>query len=363
MPLPNSPHSLMFSLLVVLLISVIGCSHATHPRRQVSATRPRGPRLPEVTSAIADPHHSGEMAFSPDGKTLALPGPEGRVELCDLATGRSSNLADPRMDGTMSRKAVFSRNGRFLAVEYQGRAIMLWEIPTGNKLLTIPLDQYTGVHDMTFTDGDGVLAAMMVKAIGEMPVHHTWDVFARRWEVPSGKILGSVDFGGELLFKTFSPDGRYALFEIRSGKSAVFDVATRAKLFGLDGPASRIFLTDSSAVVSCYRGRISIHDVPSGKVRRQFEIASMVPDPGLDVSSDGKLLAVARWPEFALASLISLESGKLLATVECGPPSMMCDIVRLSPDGRFLATDTFAGDATDHPATPLLKLWRIPDAW
>jgi hypothetical protein len=365
MPFQNDPHSAGLVLLVLLVISCAGCGRATPARPQVAPARPRGPKLTEIVGVVADPHHSGEMEFSPDGKTLALSRWDS-VELCDLMTGSSTTLTDLQADATRARprKVAYSKSGRSLAVDYYKRGITLWDIPTGKKQGAIPLEEQAEVMDMVFTDGDRTLVAGVIRATDARTGSRRWECVAMSWEIPSGKPRWSVNFGHELLFEFLSPDGRYAVLRMTSLEWGVFDLATRAKLFGLGGPASSVFLADSSAVVSFRGTRLSLLDVPSGRVRRYLEIAPIAPDRRqLAISSDGKLLAVPGSPEARLASLIGLGSGELLATVECGSPLMICETIRFSPDGRTLATDTYAVDRNDQPVQPLLKLWRVPAVW
>ncbi len=69
------------------------------------------------------------------------------------------------------------------------------------------------------------------------------------------------------------------------------------------------------------------------------------------------------FPNSHLASLISLESGSILDTVECGPVESICKLIRLSPDGHSLATLTEAVNGKDQPVDPVLRLWKIPASW
>ena len=62
-------------------------------------------------------------------------------------------------------------------------------------------------------------------------------------------------------------------------------------------------------------------------------------------------------------ALVSMETGRILSTFECCPPLWVCDNACFSPDGRILATDTFAFNGHDQPVLPILKLWRIPASW
>jgi tRNA A-37 threonylcarbamoyl transferase component Bud32 len=72
----------------------------------------------------------GWLAISPDGQTLAVPGPEGRVSLRLLSSGQESfRLGEP---GPIPQAAAYSPDGATLAVSRQGD-ITLWETATGER--------------------------------------------------------------------------------------------------------------------------------------------------------------------------------------------------------------------------------------
>ncbi len=86
----------------------------------------------------------------------------------------------------------------------------------------------------------------------------------------------------------------------------------------------------------------------------------------LAISSCAKLLAVGRYPNFNLASIISIETGKVLGTVECGPNLQECHQLCLAADGRTLVTQTSASDLRDRSVEPWLKICAFPrngDRW
>ena len=77
----------------------------------------------ELKGVIGTEHHSGPMAFSPDGTTLALPKTsDGRVELWGLGGREPRVLASSaNTKRTAANRIAFSKDGRHLAVQYYKR--------------------------------------------------------------------------------------------------------------------------------------------------------------------------------------------------------------------------------------------------
>jgi WD40 repeat protein len=319
----------------------------------------------EITGVIGARHHHGPMAFSPDGKTLALPkAAEGLVELWSLETGKGQALASSfNKDGAAARHVAFSKDGRLLAVDYEYAGVTLWDLPAKKERAHIPVSRPIFVRDMAFTEGDRTLVTVMEKFEGleSQPGPERWDCFAVRWEVSTGKRREAHVFDPTLQFKALSPDGRYAVLQNEEGQT-VFDLATGKKAFAIDSNGGFIFSDDGSTLVSYHGDEITLWDVPSGRESRRFAFEPGYPgDTGrLSLSPDKKVLAVGGFTRSHVVGLISPGSGKVLGTFECCPPSMDCEVVRFSPDGRTLATDTFTANHSDQGVDPLLRLWRIP---
>jgi WD40 repeat protein len=75
------------------------------------------------------------IIFSPDGNLLATAGVEG-ICLCDIHTGKEIRRL-PISEGAVSESLAFSPDGRMLAVGDNARQIRIWEIATGQERLRL----------------------------------------------------------------------------------------------------------------------------------------------------------------------------------------------------------------------------------
>ncbi|GAA0321971.1 serine/threonine protein kinase [Actinoallomurus spadix] len=110
------------------------------PARPVTVTR--------LTSLVVG------MAFSPDGRTLAAGGYDGRVRLWDVATHRMLGSL-PDLPGRVNGVA-FSPDGRILACA-GGDTVLLWDALARRALTTLPTR--TGVVDSVAFAPDGRILA------------------------------------------------------------------------------------------------------------------------------------------------------------------------------------------------------------
>jgi WD40 repeat protein len=374
-------------------------------RSPVGASGVSSAAVTELTGIIGARYHSGRLAFSADSKSIALPKSSGgRVEIWSLETGLARVLDNPfqtRHAGAF--EAVFSRNGRWLAVAYGMPAwVTLWDLATNRTGAQLPLTKHCWVHDMAFIDKDQSLL-MAIHLPRDMPTIKAFfkslnnginedlknasipsyqdninnikeemaisskgaHVMVIRWEFPAARLADVHVFEFPLEFKALSADGRYAVLEDTTG-SSVFDTATGKKVFATEGKGGFVFADNGSALAS-YNGRqVYLMDVPSGQVRSHFRFeSSLFPENNtssldqISLSPDMKQLAVGGFSESHMVGIMSLETGRVIAKIECCPSSMFCDVVRFSPDGRILVTNTATADAHDRVVEPLLRFWKI----
>jgi WD40 repeat protein len=76
-----------------------------------------------------------DVAFSPDGKTLALASREGSVQLWDVAAGKL--LESLKGHSGAVTAVVFSPDGRTLASGGTDKTVRLWNVATGRELMQL----------------------------------------------------------------------------------------------------------------------------------------------------------------------------------------------------------------------------------
>jgi WD40 repeat protein/tetratricopeptide (TPR) repeat protein len=114
---------------------------------------------------LADPNKPGEMdivadlAFSPDGKTVALSLFRGGVALWDTATGKLIEILKGHSAGVMS--VALSPDGRTLASGGTDQTVRLWNVETRRELMQLDKAgvELRTVLSLAFsTDGSGLVA-------------------------------------------------------------------------------------------------------------------------------------------------------------------------------------------------------------
>lgn len=317
-------------------------------------TFPRVESLPQLTWTQAPPlrHDLSEypcsgteaLAFRPDSKLLASTRNRGELRLWDVATGELLDKVDHSggMDGFVTdRGLAFSPDGKTLAVgmasgiETTGH-IFLWDVQDGNRFnrRTILKDHTEGVLGLAFTpDGKTLLSAGYDKEI-------------RLWDVSTGetrsilrghqeRILGMALSGDGQVLATGDPD-EVKVWDLQTGQeTASWEVVELVDLaLSPDGKILAVALWNEAG--------ITFWDVASGKRRADLKPLSDATGP-MTFSPDGRRFVAVNRNRYARATVTvtNLADGSVRFKYPHGGGHV--HVVAWSPDGKFLVS----GDSDD----------------
>ncbi len=160
---------------------------------------------------VGDPRR---MRFGPDGTLLGVSGTRDDV-VWDVRTGKITRVLPV---GSGDSALAFSPDGHVLAVNGAADAIILYDLRTGDRLVSIPGGDGTP-QDIDFSPDGKLLASATL----------TGDV--QLWEVATGHVLAALPNGQLADFAVrFSPDGNVLAAGDSSGNVVLWDVATHHPL-------------------------------------------------------------------------------------------------------------------------------------
>lgn len=147
---------------------------------------------------------SGILAWSPDGKTLT-----GRnadtMKLWDVSTGKliktltgfNRKLSDGGGEtGNMLGAIAWSRDGKFIATTDVSRTIQIWDVTTGKFVKSLS-GHGSAVLDVVWSDDSKTLTSV------------SQDKTIKRWDISTGKELETIGINLSHTLRVFwSPDGK-----------------------------------------------------------------------------------------------------------------------------------------------------------
>ena len=254
--------------------------------------------------------------YSPDGSLIAISVGVRYVSVRDAATGAEQFLLED------SRRPVFSPDGQTLATQtYDGivyRDITLWDIASGSERLVIPIARPVS---MAFS-GDGSVLAIS----GDV------DDQVRLWDVDLGREFSRVDVPG-VKTVAFARDG-FTLVASSRGDIRLFGLVDDS-LRTIDGYSLLAVSPDGQTLAALGDGRtVHLLDAQSGDGLAVLDVPLDDEARALAFSPDGQTLAYTS--PGPVIRLVDVASGGAIAALD--GHTMPLSAVAFSPDGAQIIT-------------------------
>jgi WD40 repeat protein/serine/threonine protein kinase len=272
-----------------------------------------------------------ELAFRPDGRLLAGPGPGHTVTVWDLATGAKNKL--PGHTDRVLCVAFRPPDGDLLASAGMDGLVRFWDPAAGKSVRDIAKAHGgKSVEGLTFSPDGRLLAT-----IGA-------DDKARLWDVATGEQRREFPtvyrkHARQVRRAAFSPDGRLFACGGEGNTVKVWEVDTGRERVSLAGHEDLVygaaFSPQGDRLVSAsWDLTARVWDVATG--RELFRVGANNGAYGVEFSPDGRLLAAAGGIEDPAVKVYDARTGKPVHTLEGHAERVGC--VAFSPDGRRLAS-------------------------
>ena len=302
------------------------------------------------------------VAFSPDGKLLAVACLDKCIYLYDTATGEQRAVLRGHTERVWS--IAFSPDGKTL-VSGSGE----WSKPTVPGEIKV-WDVAAGKEKASLTGHQGLVFNVAFTPDGKRVASGSWDNTVKLWDPATGKEQATLKgHEGPVRAVVYSPDGKLLATGSFDGTVRLWDAATdrEQKVIAAHpaGVQCLAFTRDGKLLATSDRppptggaAEIKLWDVATGKERATFAgLARHILS--LDFSPDGRVLAMGGgyFQESGEVKLVEVASGKERADLKGHKEWVEC--VKFSPDGRVLISG--GGMTPDAPGE--FHVWHMDDLY
>ncbi|MEG3922687.1 NB-ARC domain-containing protein [Microcoleus sp. T3_A4] len=273
-------------------------------------------------------------AFSPDGKTLATGGSNGTINCWDVSSWSIRQILQGNHSSVLG--VAFSPDGKMLASGISDGTVRFWDWSNGRCLLTLPAHK-SQAWSIAFSPQGKILASG-----GD-------DGILKLWDVATGQCLKMFESDSrQIRSVAFSPDGKTVASGGNDCSIGLWDISTGELVRICSGHSQIVvcvaFSPDGQILASCSEdSTVRLWEVASGECLKTLQkhtsrVSSVAFRP------DGKTLASTG--EDCTVRLWDVKTGHCLKTV-LGHSNPVNSVV-FSPDGQILASSDRA-----------VRLWNI----
>jgi WD40 repeat protein len=333
----------------------------------------------EIVSTLDTREWNQEIAYSPDGKFLAIGGDNKTIQLWDLQSKELvhslvSTGPEPFYGDYLSFS--FSEDGqKLISTHYQ--TVYLWDVPTGELLESFP-GHVDGVYSVALSpNGKIFLAAgsrqIFVRDVSSRellypPIEFTEDItsvyFApdgdefftiqdkwiyidsssssyyestiRRWGLSTGKMLDEYPIGNDQINATDISPEQHSLILGEEDGFLVWDYSAQKEILSLSGQTGYLnsiaLSTDGKKLITVGNdfgnGLTQIWDLTNKQVIKTFDKYTFPPF-GFTLSPDENFIAINS--RIRATRILDASSGQVLYTLNGGSP------IAFSPDSEIVA--------------------------